>query len=71
MDSLNSLPQIQTIAAFLIFIAGYLVLTLSVVMCFVIATCICKGTSLALAYTVRSASLDHHVVTTTQPGPRA
>jgi hypothetical protein len=62
MDFLNSLPQIQTIAAFLIFVAGYLVLMLFVVICFVIATCVYKGGCLARAYTVRSASLDHSVI---------
>jgi hypothetical protein len=62
---------LQTISAFVIFALGYLALLLSIVVCFVIATCIYKGGSLALAYTVRSASLDHDVVTMTQPGPRA
>ena len=62
---------LQTISAFVIFALGYLALLLSIVVCFVIATCIYKGSSLALAYTVRSASLDHDVVTTTLPGPRA
>ena len=64
MDFLNSLLQIQTIAAFLIFVAGYLVLMLSVVLCFVTVTCVYKGGCLARAYTARSASLDHSVIPT-------
>jgi len=60
MDVLNAL--LQPIAAFLIFTAAYLVLLLSVVICFVIAFCICRVGSLAWAYTVRSASLDHGVI---------
>ena len=62
MDFLNSLLQIQAIAAFLIFVVVYLVLMLSVVICFVISTCVYKGGCLARAYTVRSASLDHSAI---------
>jgi hypothetical protein len=60
MDFPNAL--LQPVAAFLIFAAAYLVLLLSVVSCVVIAICLCKVGSLAWAYTVRSASLDHGVI---------
>lgn len=60
MDSLIAL--LQPVAAFLIFTAAYLVLLLSVIICFVIAICLRRVGSLAWAYTVRSASLDHGVI---------
>ncbi len=53
---------LQTISAFVIFVLGYLVLMLFVVVCFAIAACVYKGGCLARAYTVRSASLDHGAV---------
>jgi hypothetical protein len=60
MDFLNAL--LQSVAVFLIFAAVYLVLLLFAVTCFVLAICHCKVGSLAWAYTVRSASLDHGVI---------
>ena len=60
MDFLTALTQ--TFAAFCIFVAGYLVLTLSVAICFFIGTCVYKVGCLARAYTARSASLDHSVI---------
>ena len=60
MDFLTALTQ--TFAAFGIFVAGYLVLMLSIVICFLIGTCLYKVGSLARAYTARSASLDHSVI---------
>ena len=59
MDFLTAL--LQMISAFVIFVAGYLVLMVSVIVSFVLATCIYKGGCLARAYTVKSASLDHNV----------
>jgi len=53
---------LQAVAAFLIFAAGYLVLLLSVIICFTIATCLCKVGSLAWAYIVGSASLDDNAI---------
>ena len=60
MDFLSAL--LQPVAAFLIFSAAYLILVLFVVICFVVASCFCKVGSLAWAYTVKSASLDHSVI---------
>lgn len=60
MDSLIAL--LQTISAFVVFIVGYLALLLSVVICFALATCVYRGGCLAWAYTVKSTSLDHNVV---------
>ena len=60
MDFLNTL--LQAVAAFLIFAAAYFALLLSAVICIVIAICLCRVGSLAWAYTVRSASLDHGVI---------
>jgi uncharacterized membrane protein len=60
MDFLNAL--LQPVAAFLIFAAAYLVLLLSVVICFVIAICLWRVGSLAWAYTVRFTSLDRGVI---------
>jgi hypothetical protein len=57
MDFLTAL--LQMFSAFAIFVAGYLALMFSVILCFVLATCIYKGGCLARAYTVRSGSLDH------------
>ena len=59
---MDSLALLQLIAAFAIFAAGYLILLLFVVICFVIASCFCKIGGLAWAYTVKSASLDHSVI---------
>jgi hypothetical protein len=56
MDFLN--PLLQMISAFVMFVAAYLVLMVSVVICFAIGACVYKGGCLARAYTVRSASLD-------------
>jgi hypothetical protein len=60
MDSLIALTQ--TLAAFCIFVAGYLVLMLSVVICFFIGTCVYKVGCLGRAYKARSALLDHRVI---------
>ena len=69
MDFLNTL--LQAVAAFLIFAAAFFALLLSAVICIVIAVCLCRVGSLAWAYTVRSASLDHGVVAQieSQAGP--
>jgi hypothetical protein len=60
MDFLFAL--LQTISAIVVFVVGYLALLVSVVICFAIATCVYRGGCLAWAYTVKSASLDHGVV---------
>lgn len=60
MDFLTAL--LQTVAAFCIFVVGYLILMLSIVICLAIATCLYKGGCLARAYTTRSASLDRGAI---------
>jgi hypothetical protein len=51
-------PVLQMIAAFLIFIAGFLALFLFTVGCFVIAELAYGGVGLVRAYTVKINSLD-------------
>src|SRR5580700_4085683 len=53
---------LQTISAFLMFVFGFLVLMVSLVVGFAIAICVYTGGCLTRAYTVRSASLDHSVI---------
>lgn len=46
---------IQTFSALLLFVAGYLILLVSIVCALVLASCIYKGGRLLRAYTVRPA----------------
>jgi hypothetical protein len=46
---------IQTLSAFTIFVAGYLVLLIMIICLLVVASCIYKGGRLLKAYTVRPA----------------
>lgn len=53
MSSSIAVNTIQVISAFVMFIVGYLALLLSIIVCFVIASFICMGATVASAYTVR------------------
>jgi len=44
---------LQTISAFVIFVAGYLMLLVSIICALVLASCIYKGGQIVQAYTVR------------------
>jgi hypothetical protein len=46
---------IQTFSALLIFVAGYLILLVSIICALVLASCVYKGGRLLRAYTVRPA----------------
>src|SRR5208283_4583399 len=53
VSSSIAVNTIQVISAFVMFIVGYLALLLSIIVCFVIASFICMGATVASAYTVR------------------
>jgi hypothetical protein len=50
-----SVAVIQTLSAFIIFVAGYLVLLIMIICLLVLASCIYKDGRLLRAYTVRPA----------------
>ena len=58
-DSMSfPVTAIQTLAAFAIFAAGYLVLLVAAIFVLVLASCIYRGGRLMNAYTVRTANRD-------------
>src|SRR5580704_2497678 len=55
-----SVAVIQTLSAFIIFVAGYLVLLIMIICLLVLASCIYKDGRLLRAYTVRPACRDRN-----------